>query len=108
MPFPSYHAHVYYDEASRPAAKRVRLQLNNLFQVKMGRWRDEPVGPHPIAMYQVAFGAGEFPKVVPWLMERHEGLSVLIHPNGDDDLLDHSERAMWLGRPLKLKLGMFR
>lgn len=108
MPFPSYHAHVYYDEASRPAAKRVRLQLNRLFQVKMGRWREEPVGPHPTAMYQVAFQAGEFPKIVPWLMEHHEGLSVLIHPNGDDDLLDHSERALWLGRQLKLKLGMFR
>lgn len=108
MTFASYHAHVYYDPATRKAARQVRLELNRRFKVRLGRWRDEPVGPHPRSMYQVAFQAAEFPRVVPWLMEHHGGLSVLIHPNTDDDLLDHSERALWLGKQLKLKLGMFR
>ena len=108
MAFKSYHAHVYYNEKTRKTAKRVRLSLNKLFKVRLGRWRDFPVGPHPVPMYQVAFQADQFNKVAPWLMENHEGLSVLIHPNSADDLMDHSEHALWLGKQLKLKLDMFR
>jgi aromatic ring-cleaving dioxygenase len=108
MPFASYHAHVYYDAATRAAARRIRKALGERFAVQLGRWHDEPVGPHPQGMYQVAFAAEEFPRVVPWLMANHAGLPVLIHPNTDDDLGDHSERAMWLGAQLPLRLDMFR
>ena len=108
MGFKSNHAHVYYNEKSRKTAKDVRLALNKLFKVRLGRWRDFPVGPHPVPMYQVAFKADQFNQIVPWLMENHGGLSVLIHPNSHDDLMDHSEHALWLGRQLKLKLDMFR
>jgi aromatic ring-cleaving dioxygenase len=108
MDFPSYHAHVYYDAATRPAAAQIREALGAAFSVVLGRWHDEPVGPHPQGMYQVAFEAAEFPRVVPWLMAHHAGLSVLIHPNSGDDLGDHSERALWLGRQLALRLDFFR
>ncbi|MCH9044784.1 MAG: DOPA 4,5-dioxygenase family protein [SAR324 cluster bacterium] len=108
MTYESFHAHVYYDEAGRETAARVRERLDALFEVQLGRWREEPVGPHPTAMYQVAFAADQFGRVVPWLMEHHAGLSVLIHPNTDNDLLDHSERALWLGEKLALKLDFFR
>ncbi len=104
MTYESYHAHVYYDETARETAARGRERLDALFEVQLGRWREEPVGPHPTAMYQVAFAADHFGRVVPWLMEHHGGLSVLIHPNTDNDLLDHSERALWLGEKLALKL----
>ena len=36
-----------------------------------------------------------------------DGLIVLVHPNAGDDLLDHRDRALWLGAGLDLKLGMF-
>jgi aromatic ring-cleaving dioxygenase len=51
----NFHAHVYYDTDTRSAAACVREQLGALFDVQLGRWRDEPVGPHPKPMYQVAF-----------------------------------------------------
>jgi DOPA 4,5-dioxygenase len=108
MTFRSYHAHVYYDESTRKTAKDVRIRLRRLFRVRLGRWRDLPVGPHPQSMYQVAFSAEQFPHVVPWLMEHHAGLSVLIHPDGGDDLRDHSGRALWLGEKLALRLDFFR
>ncbi len=108
MTYESFHAHVYYDGADRESAARVRERIDALFKVQLGRWREEPVGPHPKAMYQVAFAGDQFDQVVPWLMEHHAGLSVLIHPNTDNDLLDHSERALWLGEKLALKLDFFR
>ncbi len=99
-----YHAHVYYDAASRAAAARVREQLAERFDVRLGRWRDAPVGPHPRAMYQVAFATGQFDRVVPWLMVNRQGLVVLVHPLTGDDLADHSDHALWLGERLELDL----
>lgn len=108
MTYESYHAHVYYDDGTRAVAAELREALARGFEVQLGRWRDEPVGPHPQAMYQVAFAAAEFPRVVPWLMEHHGPLSVLIHPNSGDDLGDHAHRALWLGPQLALRLDFFR
>lgn len=53
-------------------AARVREQLTQ-FDVELGRWRDQAVGPHPKGMYQVAFTASAFGKIVPWLMPGHLG-----------------------------------
>ena len=99
-----YHAHVYYDEASRAAAATLRDDLAQRFQVTLGRWRDEPVGPHPQAMYQVAFPVEEFPRFVPWLMLNRGDLVVLVHPLTGDDYVDHAHHALWLGAKLPLKL----
>ncbi len=105
--YDSYHAHIYYDDATRAAAAKVRTELEQGFKVELGRWHDEPVGPHPRSMYQVAFKKSQFPKVVPWLMENRAGLAVLIHPNSGDGYGDHTHRALWMGRMLRLRLGIF-
>ena len=55
-----WHAHIYYDPASRPRAEALRERIAAGFAVRLGRWHDQPVGPHPQAMYQVAFGAADF------------------------------------------------
>ena len=101
-----YHAHVYYDEASRADAASVREALDARFTVKLGRWRDEPVGPHPEPMYQVAFAPDQFDGIVPWLMLHRRGLTVLVHPETGHDLEDHRDRALWMGRVLDLKLDV--
>jgi DOPA 4,5-dioxygenase len=98
----SYHAHIYYDPAkTRDAAARVREGLG-AFNVQIGRWHDEPVGPHLDAMFQAVFAPEEFGKVVPWLMLHREGLSVLVHPSTGDGYGDHLVRCLWLGERLKL------
>jgi len=99
-----YHAHVYYDPSSRERAAQVRQQVEDTFVVEMGRWRDEPVGPHPQAMYQIKFAPGEFQRIVPWLMLNRAGLPVLVHPDTGDAYTDHAESALWLGEKLKLRL----
>lgn len=104
----NFHAHVYYDVDTREAASRVRDALAEQFEVELGRWREEPVGPHPQSMYQVKFSPEEFNKVVPWLMLHHEGLNVLIHPSTDDDVSDHTDRALWLGKKLELNIEFLK
>jgi DOPA 4,5-dioxygenase len=99
-----YHAHVYYAPATRQVAEQLREAIGAKFSVALGRWHDQPVGPHPIATYQVSFGVAEFQSVVPWLMLNHAGLSILIHPMTGHDLADHTEHALWLGPALPLRL----
>jgi len=103
-----YHAHVYYAPETRATAERLRAGLGDRFQARLGSWHDEPVGPHPVAMYQVAFAAEEFPVLVPWLMLNREGLNVLVHPLTGDSVADHTRFALWLGTPLPLRLETLR
>jgi len=103
-----YHAHIYYDAETRPIAERLREAIGNRFAVELGRWRDEPVGPHPVPMYQAAFPAAEFPRIVPWLMLNRGGLSVLVHPQTKDAYDDHTIHALWLGAPLPLRVEGLR
>ena len=58
-----YHAHVYYDPYTRPLAEGLRQAIGSHFEVKLGRWHDQPVGPHPRSMYQVAFPVAEFSRL---------------------------------------------
>jgi aromatic ring-cleaving dioxygenase len=103
-----YHARIYYDAETRPIAERLREAIGNRFGVELGRWRDEPVGPHPVPMYQAAFQAAEFPRIVPWLMLNRGGLSVLVHPQTEDAYDDHTIHALWLGTPLPLRVEGLR
>jgi len=102
-----YHAHVYFDARTRQAARRVRGALAARFAVDC-RWRDRPIGPHTRPNVRVRFSARQFGRLVPWLMQHHEGLSVLVHPYTEDQVADHSERALWLGPPVRLKLAFLR
>lgn len=100
-----YHAHVYYDgPAARDHAGWMRERLQALFEVRMGRWRDFLVGPHPTPMYQVAFAPDQFERIVPWLALNHGELSILIHPETGNDVADHSDHALWIGKQMDLFL----
>jgi aromatic ring-cleaving dioxygenase len=99
-----YHAHVYFDAATRPVAERLRETIAGRFTVELGGFSDAPRGPHPISQFNVIFKTGEFQHIVPWLMFNREGLDVLVHPLTDDMVDDHSVYALWLGTPVRLKL----
>jgi DOPA 4,5-dioxygenase len=103
-----YHAHVYYDAASRPTAERLRAEIEQRFEVVLGRWRDEPVGPHPQPTYQVKFDPPEFARIVPWLMLNRTGLTVLVHPDTGDAVADHAINPLWLGQKLDLRIDVLR
>jgi len=103
-----YHAHVYYDRATRPLAERLHETILGQFAVKPGAFSDEPIGPHPISQFSVIFETEEFPKIVPWLILNRAGLDVLVHPLTESSYDDHSKNALWLGTPVPMRLDVLR
>lgn len=104
-----YHAHIYYDPETRAAAERLRAQLESAFPDALyGRWHDRPVGPHPSAMFQMAFAPALFAQIAPFLMLNHGPLTIFLHPETGDDLADHAEHAAWIGRQRDLRLDQFK
>ncbi|MFL5266790.1 MAG: DOPA 4,5-dioxygenase family protein [Stellaceae bacterium] len=103
-----YHAHVYYDPATRPTAERLRDTIISKFAVEPGAFSDEPRGPHPISQFNVIFRTEEFQNIVPWLMLNREGLNVLVHPLTESSYDDHSKNALWLGTPVPMRLEILR
>jgi len=104
-----YHAHVYYRSAEEKLhAAEIRNQVQSVFAIELGRWRDTPVGPHPEPMFQISFTQDDLGRILPWLMSARGNLSVLIHAYTDqDDLIDHTFGACWLGEPLALNMDVF-
>lgn len=106
-----YHAHVYYDPedpASRARAADLRAAVEARFQARMGSWHDRPVGPHPVAMYQIAFAPEVFPTLVPFLMLNRQGLTILVHPETGKAKDDHLLHAMWMGEVLPINASVLR
>jgi aromatic ring-cleaving dioxygenase len=102
----SWHAHVYFDAGSRDDAWNFRDVVTAQFGsiVEIGRFHERAVGPHPQWSFQIAFAPGQFSDVVGWLALNHRGLDVFVHPNTDDELRDHRDSAIWLGRSYQLDL----
>jgi aromatic ring-cleaving dioxygenase len=102
----SWHAHVYFDTVSRDDAWKFREAVTAQFgnTVEIGRFHERPVGPHPQWSFQVAFAPARFADVVGWLTLNHGTLDVFVHPNTDDELRDHRDCAIWLGRSYQLDL----
>lgn len=102
----SWHAHVYFDAASRDAAQAFREVVAAKFGavVAMGRFHERPVGPHPCWSYQIAFAPAQFADVVSWLALNHGALDLFVHPNTGDELRDHRDSAVWIGRSHTLDL----
>ena len=103
-----YHAHVYFDAESIDQARHLCERARGNFQVEMGRVHERPVGPHPMWSCQLAFAPDEFAKVVPWLAVNRDGLIVFVHPLTGDDIADHRDHAMWMGKLMKLNLSALK
>ena len=55
-------------------------------ELRIYRVWDRPVGPHPIAMFEVnIFTPAQFGAFIAWLVINRGPLSVLVHPNTGED-----------------------
>ena len=100
-----YHAHVYYDAATRAQADALCKTAGETFGVKVGRMHDNPVGPHPRGSCQLTIGTGQIAEVLPWLVLNRRGLTVFTHAQTGNALKDHTDHVIWLGPSETLKLS---
>lgn len=104
-----FHAHIYFDAASRERAWALRELIGRTFgDVLVGRFHEKVVGPHLYWMFQIAFRPDRFGSVVPWLALNHDGLSILVHPGTGNSVADHTDNALWIGQRLDMNVEVLR
>jgi aromatic ring-cleaving dioxygenase len=100
-----YHAHIYYGSSARAAAAALRDRFKANPKVHfVGSMTDRPVGPHPIAQFEVHFSQEMRETIIAAITAT--GLTALVHPLTDDDLADHTTLGHWIGEPLALDLSV--
>jgi aromatic ring-cleaving dioxygenase len=98
-----YHVHIYYKDETQAAAQALSDRLAESFPVQIGK-NPGIAGPHPVPQIQIIFKREAFQQVVPWLMLHRDGLDILVHPLSDNEYDDHTDYALWMGTPIKLKV----
>jgi len=103
-----FHIHLYYDSTTLEKAQEIAQKaLVNFPNLGLGRFHQKPVGPHPMWSVQLLVSNENFGPVLGWLSLNRKGLIVFVHPNTGNDLLDHTNHAIWLGEKLDLNLSIF-
>lgn len=95
----SYHIHVYFHPDQSQIARLLRTWVSERFLVELGAWHDGPFGPHTTPSYYFGFEKELLPVLLPWIILNRLGLTILIHPNTDSPLDDHTINAVWIGTP---------
>lgn len=88
----------FREKVSKEFAKEIEAG-----QLRVFKFWDKPIGPHPINMWELDTAGKHdpvlFARVLAFYQLNHGNLSVLIHPRTDaGDLKDHTDHALWLGR----------
>jgi DOPA 4,5-dioxygenase len=103
-----YHAHVYYDAATREQADALCKSAGETLGLKVGRMHDNPVGPHPRGSCQLTIKPEQFAQALPWLVTHRHGLTVFAHAQTGNAIKDHTDHVIWLGPSETLKLSALR
>jgi aromatic ring-cleaving dioxygenase len=113
--------HIYYFQ-NNPDQSRFARELHTRIRLEFPELRiytfwDQPIGPHPVAMFEVnLLEPAQFGAFVPWLAVHRGPLSVLVHPNTTEEDVErgireernHTERAIWMGERLPIDTSVFR
>ncbi len=104
-----YHAHVYFEAATRAEAMALNQQLREAVAsggsprlLFVGSLKDGKAGPHPIPQFEIHFTRDALADVRAVI--KTSGFRGLIHPLTDDDLADHTSLAEWIGAPVVMDL----
>ena len=108
-----YHVHIYFapGEESEKNAKALAATAETLIGDRLNETLvyKRPVGPHSQANVALHIQPEAFAELVPWLqLHNGKGLSILIHPETGDELKDHMESSMWLGKQLEYNMAYFQ
>lgn len=102
-----YHFHLYYELENISIATELREKIDQTFDVEVGRLWEKPVGPHPVCSCQVSVSVELFEKVTAWFLQNRSGIDLFIHPVTGDDIADHTDSCMWIGKSYKLNTDFF-
>ena len=105
-----YHIHIYFETGKDSASQAQELMedIKTLFPAdiesaaKIGR-----IGPHTKENFALHIKKDGFATIIPWVQLNSRDLSILIHPDRNDDIIDHLGSSMWLGEPVKYNDGFF-
>ncbi|KAF8953800.1 hypothetical protein CPC16_005052 [Podila verticillata] len=115
-----YHFHLYYFEnnaKSRASAVVIRNRLGELVdqgylkvvpQTIYGGVFPGPTGPHVIGSFEVWCPIEGFARMFSWFTLNRGSHSVLVHPLTKEQLVDHTDRAIWMGQSLPLDFEIFK
>ena len=120
-----WHFHVYFIPREQPFAWELRNRLIEAVKNKefvsifnginstivpgveegnIPKFNVNPIGPHIVGSYEVWVPTQHFSAVLSWMTLNRGPLSVLIHPLTRYEILDHTDRSMWMGTPYRLDL----
>lgn len=109
-PVQGYHVHIYFEagkESEKTALETVR-KIEALFPDAVENvHRIGKAGPHTAPNFAVSISPESFGALIGWLQLNSKGLSILIHPETGDELKDHLESPLWLGKQLELNIAFF-
>ncbi len=102
-----FHVHIYFDAKDLELAYSLGEQahLTNFFNnIKIF---EKPIGPHPKGMIEMHFIESSFATILNWVKLHRKEFSVLIHEDTGDDIKDHTDGILWLGKQLPIDFSFF-
>jgi DOPA 4,5-dioxygenase len=64
-----------------------------------------PHGPHPVGNFQTCCNSSSISHGVSWFTQNRGNLSIFFHPLTRWEIIDHTDRAMFMGKSLPLDLS---
>ena len=107
-----FHFHTYYFQSSQKDIvnefyKLVSSEINpdgQLTNCAINHLNLSPIGPHPIGSFETCCNATALPNAIGFFMKHRGVLPILLHPLTTSEVIDHTERAMWMGPKVPLDL----
>ena len=103
-----FHAHIYFDAEDVDRARELARSAAGRFDLRVGRFHEKPVGPHPRGSCQLTVPPEAFGAFASWIAVHRLGLTVFAHASTGDDVADHTEHVIWFGPSEELNLSIFR
>ncbi|MEE4538669.1 MAG: DOPA 4,5-dioxygenase family protein [Erythrobacter sp.] len=100
-----FHAHIYFDAEHMEHARKLAEAAEARFDLEVGRFHCEPVGPHPRGSVQLSMGAAVFGRFALWALEARGIFTIMAHGLTGDELVDHTEYVIWFGQSEPLDLS---
>lgn len=101
----NYHAHIYYRADTKSEAQKLRALIQVTYpHLPVSPMVDYAVGPHLYPMFQVGLSDRDLDVMIREVKPFSQTLSILFHPLIRDDLIAHTDEAMWIGKPLPVNV----